>query len=121
MPLLIPNIVGVLSGAFCVSVYQKYAEESPLGLYSAAAAIVAFAAACAVLGNLPLLGLVACGLSVFLMGAPLVKLKTVIQEKSTASIPFTTSMAGWLNSLSWLTYGLLIVDNPMVKFRLSFT
>ena len=43
------------------------------------------------------------------MGAPLATLSTVIKDKSTASIPFGTSLACWLNALSWSAYGFLVI------------
>jgi solute carrier family 50 protein (sugar transporter) len=91
---IVPNAAGILSGAFCVSSYHKYAAKSSKEMYFIAAGIVALATGCAMLGNSQLLGSIGCALSVLLMASPLATLKTVITEKSTASLPFGISFCG---------------------------
>jgi len=110
----VPNVIGVLSGLSCVAAYQKWAPVVPLKLYSAAAFVVLIATALASVGNFHLIGLIGCALAVIVMGAPLATLKTVVQSKSTASMPFTTSLMGFLNSMSWSAYGLLVADDVMI-------
>ena len=61
-----------------------------------------------------MVGLLGCCLAVIVMGSPLATLKTVLTDKSTASLPFWTSISGWINSLSWLAYGIIIANDPMV-------
>lgn len=97
---LIPNAAGVLSGAFCVSAYQRHEITSSTQVYTIAGLIIAFAIGCALLGNYKLLGSVGCALAVGLMASPLATLATVIKDKSTASLPFATSFTGSLKILS---------------------
>ena len=49
-----------------------------------------------------------CVLSVVLSGSPLAVLRTVVSSRSTAAMPFTTSLITFLSNLSWLCYGALI-------------
>ena len=42
-------------------------------------------------------------------------MSTVIRDRSTASLPFTTSFATWCNALSWSAYGLLVAHDIMVN------
>ena len=111
---LVPNAIGVLSGLGCVLSYQKYSPSTPHKLYAGAAFIVFVATLLASVGNFSLIGLIGCALAVVVMGAPLVTLKTVIQSKNTSAMPFTTSLMGFLNSLSWSAYGLLVADDAMI-------
>ena len=109
-----PNAIGVASGAYCASTYHKFSPEMPIKAYMASGSGIALASTCAYLDQQSALGLIGCSVSVVLMGAPLATLSTVIKDKSTASIPFGTSLACWLNALSWSAYGFLVADNIMV-------
>ena len=115
LTVLVPNAVGVLTGAGCVMGYHKYATKKPLSMYAVAAAIIAFSSILASQGNYQLLGSLGCVLAVILTGSPLVTLRTVIKEKSTAALPLMTSASGWLNSCSWSLYGMLVANDPMVS------
>ena len=111
---LVPNAIGVLSGLGCVAAYQKHAPSAPVKLYGGAALVVLVATLLALVGNFQLIGLIGCALAVIVMGAPLATLKTVVQTKSTAAMPFSTSLMGFLNSLSWSAYGILVADDVMI-------
>ena len=115
MTVLVPNALGILTGAGCILGYHKYAVQKPSSMYAVAAALIAFASVLAFQGNHKLLGSLGCILAVILTGSPLVTLQTVIKEKSTAALPLFTSTAGWLNSCSWSLYGLLVAHDPMVS------
>jgi hypothetical protein len=41
-------------------------------------------------------------------------IQVIIEEKSTASMPFATSMATFLNALCWSLYGVIEVNDPIV-------
>lgn len=64
--------------------------------------------------NSHMLGLLGCFMAVILSGSPLATLKTVITSRSTASIPFSMSISTWLNALSWLLYGIIVANDPMI-------
>lgn len=112
----IPNAIGILSGTFCFGAYKRYSEASDIQITIGAFLITAFAVSLYFSRNADLLGLIGCGIAVILMGSPLATLSTVIKDKSTASMPFLTSLATWCNGLSWMSYGLLIANDPMVNF-----
>lgn len=111
---LVPNAIGIATGLGCTLAYQKFAPNFPTNLYAAASLIVLFATVLALAGNFNLIGIVGCGLAVLVMGSPLATLKSVIQTKSTASLPFTTSFMGFCNSLSWSAYGLLVANDILI-------
>jgi len=111
---LVPNAIGVLSGLGCVAAYAKHAPTAPTKLYGGAGLVVLVATMLAAVGNFQLIGLIGCALAVIVMGAPLATLATVVKSKSTAAMPFGTSFMGFLNSLSWSAYGLLVADDVMI-------
>lgn len=115
MTVLVPNALGVLTGAGCVIGYHRFAKQKPVSMYAASAALIAFSSMLAFQGNYQLLGSLGCVVAVILTGSPLVTLRTVIKDKSTAALPLFTSTAGWLNSCSWSLYGFLVANDPMVR------
>jgi solute carrier family 50 (sugar transporter) len=115
MTVLVPNALGVLTGAGCVIGYHRFAKQKPISMYAVSAALIAFSSMLAFQGNYQLLGSLGCVVAVILTGSPLVTLRTVIKDKSTAALPLFTSTAGWLNSCSWSLYGFLVANDPMVR------
>jgi len=111
---LVPNAIGIVSGLGCVLAYQKHAPSFPTTLYAGASLIVLVSTLLASMGNYNLIGSIGCGLAVIVMGSPLATLKTVIQSRSTAALPFPTSFMGFCNSLSWSAYGLLVANDVMI-------
>lgn len=114
LTVLVPNAIGVATGAICAYSYQKYAKETPTRVYLVSAIITAISTYLALIGNWKVLGLIGCALAVSVSGSPLATFKTVLAEKSTAALPFATSCATWLNSASWLAYGTLIAHDIMI-------
>jgi len=110
----IPNGIGILAGAGCVAAYHRYAPKAPTAIYAVAAAVIALCTFLFTKGNYQLLGYIGCILAVVLSGSPLATLKTVVKDKSTASLPFLPSLTTWLNALSWASYGLLVAHDPMI-------
>lgn len=115
MTVLVPNALGILTGAGCVIGYHRFAKQKPTSMYAVSAALIAFSSMLAFQGNYQLLGSLGCVVAVILTGSPLVTLQTVIKDKSTAALPLFTSTAGWLNSCSWSLYGFLVANDPMVR------
>lgn len=118
MTVLVPNAIGVFTGAGCIAGYHRFATTKPVSMYACAAALIAFSTMLAVQGNFKLLGSLGCVLAVILTGSPLATLKTVIKDRSTAALPVATSTAGWLNACSWSLYGILVAHDPMVSSEL---
>ena len=111
---LVPNAIGIVAGGFGTFIYNKYSADKPLKIYAASVILSAIASFLAFTGNWYALGLLGCLLAVAVSGSPLATLKTVIRDKSTASLPFPTSLATWCNAFSWSLYGLMIAHDPMI-------
>ncbi|KAJ1416218.1 hypothetical protein B484DRAFT_334619, partial [Ochromonadaceae sp. CCMP2298] len=106
--ILVPNAVSLLTASFCVWAYYKHAIYKPTKLYCVAGVAIGCAVVMAALGSVSSVGLAGCLLSVAVSGSPLAVVNTVIIEKSTASLPFSTSLVTWVNTLSWVGYGCFI-------------
>lgn len=115
LTVLVPNICGIVSGLFCTACYVKYAHQAPWTLLSASGLICLVSIFFMQAGNDFILGSIGCILSVLVMGSPLATLRTVVQEKSTASMPLMVSLTAWCNSLSWTLYGLIVAHDVMVE------
>jgi solute carrier family 50 protein (sugar transporter) len=112
---LVPNIFGVVGGGFCVIAYlSNTIIVQKVYLYSMVA-ILLTSTFLFITGNAFTLGLLGCCLSILVMGSPLATLATVVRDKSTASMPFYTSLAGWLNAFSWSAYGIIVANDMMVR------
>ena len=110
----IPNSCGVLASLYCILAFHKHTIIKPNKLYIAALVTSSLALCLATAGKCPLIGVLGCFLSVLLSGSPLAVMKTVVQEKSTTALPFTTSFVIWLNSISWLLYGVLVAHDILI-------
>lgn len=110
--ILVPNFTAVVVGCICVSIFHKNAEEGiPVYLYLCSFLVVFPSVFLGVYGDIISLGLVGVFLSVILTGSPLSTVSTVLKERSTESMPFATSMAAFLNCLSWTLYGYYVADD----------
>merc|ERR1712093_195521 len=52
--------------------------------------------------------------AVILLSSPLVTVKTVIKDKNSISMPFSTSLAMWINAFAWMIFGLLLENDPFI-------
>lgn len=114
MTVLLPNGTGLLAGLWCSLVYHKYCDHVPRKLYYTGVVAVCFALYFGYIRNDSYIGYLGCFLAVLVMGSPLATLRTVVSDRSTASLPFWTSLSGWFNSLSWLAYGIIVADDPYI-------
>lgn len=111
---LLPNASGFLVGLFCMWAYQSNTRSTPWSLYAILAGSIAAVCGLANLGAVQAVGLIGCALSVGLSGSPLAVISTVLRDKSTESLPFSTSFLTWLNNLSWLCYGIFSAKDPVI-------
>ena len=95
---LFPNACGIVTGSICIGTYQKYSLSIPSEMYLISTALIGFAVWCYSINDFQTLGTLGCALAVLVMASPLATLTTVIKQKSTASLPFGTSLAGMLLS-----------------------
>lgn len=120
MTVFAPNFTGLLCGLYYTQQYHKFADDGqkPMALYGISAATIAGVAG--VVLTLPFdtaahyVGLTGCTVAVILMASPLAALKTIIKEKSTASMPFLTSVAVFFNAAAWSSYGYFVAHNPLI-------
>jgi solute carrier family 50 protein (sugar transporter) len=111
---LIPNGCGVFSSLYCILAFHKNAIIKPKKLYVGSIMIVLGALLLALFNKVRFIGILGCILSVLLSASPLAVLQTVIRDKSTKSLPFVTSFVIWLNSISWLLYGVLVAHDILI-------
>ena len=112
---LVPNVLGILCGLFCVFIYHKYSSGLHKGKeYMISAGIVIFALILYASNAANFIALLGCVFAVILMGSPLATLKIVIETQNTDSMPFGTSLMAFCNSLSWSMYGLLISGDVFI-------
>lgn len=118
LTVLLPNLTGAMFGLYYTSVYRRYAERSLLPYYAGSGAIVGGVGLAALTmqpaSAATVIGLTGCTLAVILMASPLATMRTVIASRNTSSMPFATSVAGFLNASSWAAYGLLVANDPMI-------
>jgi solute carrier family 50 protein (sugar transporter) len=118
MTVLAPNVSGLVMGVGYTYWYQKHHPTVLTKEYAISGGIIATAAAAALTFPAavaaPYVGYIGCGLAVVLMASPLAALGTVIKTKSTASMPFITSVATFANASTWTGFGYLVVHDPII-------
>jgi len=113
-PIYAPNLCGSLTGLICTFVFQAYYPFFNPVLYLQGAAVISAAALSAYLGYTGLVGFVGSCLSIGVMASPLSVVQTVIRDRSTAALPFSTSLVMFATGLCWSLYGLLVIDDISV-------
>eukprot|EP00644_Phytophthora_capsici_P003187 jgi/Phyca11/561629/estExt2_Genewise1.C_PHYCAscaffold_70520 len=124
-PLVATNIVGMILSLFYLVVYYRYeTHKCSLLLEILATAIVLvglvlypFVAASEGVKQETIediVGYVTVAISAVMFGSPLVLVKRVIQERNTELLPLTMIVAGAVNCLLWLAYGLLLENSFVV-------
>ena len=58
----------------------------------------------------PTIGIVGAFVCIVMLASPLATVRDVLATKSTASMPFAMTVAGFLNACSWAAYGLVVVS-----------
>eukprot|EP01038_Epipyxis_sp_PR26KG_P007884 gene7884-10700_t len=112
--IMLPNVSGFMVSIICIVVYRRYSEEFSWLFYGVSFIIILISSVLTAHGEANLLGSLGCVLSIIVSGSPLAVVKTVINEKSTISMPFFTSFIMWLNNFSWLSYGIMIANDPLI-------
>ncbi|KAG7389189.1 hypothetical protein PHYPSEUDO_010992 [Phytophthora pseudosyringae] len=120
-PLVATNIVGLTFSLFYLVVYCRYeVNKGSLLLEILATALVLvglvlypFVAASEGVQEetaQDIVGFATVAISAVMFGSPLVLVKRVIQERNTELLPLTMIVAGAVNCVLWLAYGLLLGD-----------
>lgn len=102
-------------GAVYTVIFSRY-THLPMTKYFAGSGAI-----CAVMLSSPfwagtenainILGSFGVGTAILLMASPLAAVKTVMAQKSTASMPFQVSLAMTLNGFCWGTYGWFVAGD----------
>eukprot|EP00735_Rhodelphis_limneticus_P001743 TRINITY_DN1241_c0_g1::TRINITY_DN1241_c0_g1_i1::g.26799::m.26799 TRINITY_DN1241_c0_g1::TRINITY_DN1241_c0_g1_i1::g.26799 ORF type:complete len:321 (+),score=52.18,sp/Q8LBF7/SWET7_ARATH/32.54/2e-21,MtN3_slv/PF03083.11/3.9e-15,MtN3_slv/PF03083.11/9.2e+03,MtN3_slv/PF03083.11/1.3e-18 TRINITY_DN1241_c0_g1_i1:48-965(+) len=118
-----PNVSGMLLGFLYLRLYHSYATPAQrtdlannwylpaIGILGTVLMLTVFAPTALAVHYI---GLIGCVLAVLLLSSPLAVLRTVLKNRNTAAMPFATSLGGFLNSLSWTLYGLLVANDIMI-------
>jgi solute carrier family 50 protein (sugar transporter) len=109
-----PNLLGFFVATFCMSMYHEFALKKPWDVYLLVSLISLLCLGLAQCNQVHLIGLIGCILSIILSGSPLAVVRTVIQDRSTAALPFATSFVTWLNNLSWVLFGYFVAHDPLI-------
>jgi len=116
----IANFAGVILGLAYTAIYSRYTHQSMMPYYLGSSSLLAVMLSSpywlSIENSIQLLGSFGCVSAVVLMASPLTVVKTVIQNRSTQSMPFVVSLAMTLNGMSWFTYGWLVANDPYVWF-----
>ena len=114
--ILIPNTTGLFVGLYCTMVFHTHIDgkDEPHHLYLISFLVIMVSFFLAGQGDVENLGCIGVVMSVLLMGSPLSTVYKVLQEKSTASMPFGTSLFNFCNALSWTLFGYLIDHDALL-------
>merc|ERR1719271_1940235 len=116
IPVQIDSGGGVLAGLCCCRLYAQVSTQDLSGWMILIVTAMAGITYALVELEEPewWLGRAAGVTDVGLCAAPLVVLPTVLAEHSSASIPLMTAVVTALTSASWVTYGYLVANDPIV-------
>lgn len=114
LSILIANGSGVLAGLISTFLFQIYCSHTPFLEYCASLSVISLGSMYFAMHEVQMVGYIGCVLSIVLLSSPLATLHTVIQTKSTNSLPLSTSLASAASALSWSLYGLLVANDPMI-------
>ena len=118
--IMLPNMTGMLAGAYYTSKFIKYDSGAfNLAPYKAgtAAAILGVTAVVAtqdVATAQQILGYGGCAIVVAMFSGPLQVIKEVLDTKSTKNLPFPMAIATVANCTLWASYGGLVIHDPFI-------
>lgn len=113
-PIWFPNGCGLFVALFCNWVYTSYGTKIAWQLYGICLAVILYTIHLTIYEDTATVGLIGCALSVALSASPLATVRSVIEERSTASMPFETSLLMFLSAISWVLYGTIVVYDPVI-------
>ena len=111
---LYANGLGVVVGLISTVVFQMFTKKTPLVEYALALGAVGSATHFFLQSSSQQVGLLGNLLAVVMLASPLATFKTVVDSKSTESLPFITSLNSLGSALSWTLYGALVAHDPLV-------
>lgn len=114
LTVFLPNGTGIFAATFCIWAFHTNAEVKPWSIYGIIASSLIAGVLLTSAGQVEVIGLIGCVLSVLLSGSPLAVIKTVIKDRSTAALPFGTSFITWINNFSWSCYGYFVAKDHLI-------
>lgn len=114
----VANLAGIVLGLSYTAIYSRYASQSMMPYYVGSSSLLGIMLTSpywlSIENSIQLLGSFGCISAVVLMASPLTVVKTVIEQKSTQSMPFVVSLAMTLNGISWFTYGWFVANDTYI-------
>ena len=115
----VTNIIGSVVGVICLVICHRYTATSLR--YSSRKSSYLFLMSSITLSSIlfnlqciQYLGLLGSILLVSMSASPILSIHTALEDKNVSSLPFTTNLLLWINSLVWMTYGAVSVQDPLI-------
>ena len=116
----LPNVTAVALGMYYTYTFHKYKpEDAPFAPYVIAAPSVASLAIGTALVLEPeaaahTVGLIGCGVLPAMFAGPLAAAQRVVATKNAAAIPLAFTLFSTVNTITWIGYGLLVIDDVYI-------
>ena len=116
----LPNITAVSLGMYYTYTFHKHKpEDAPFAPYVIAASSVAALAVGTALAleqeaAAHTVGLIGCGVLPAMFAGPLAAARKVISTKNAAAIPLAFTLFSTVNTITWIGYGLLVIDDVYI-------
>ena len=116
----LPNITAVSLGMYYTYTFHKYKPaDAPFAPYVIAASSVAALAVGTALALEPeaaahTVGLIGCGVLPAMFAGPLAAARKVVATKNAAAIPLAFTLFSTVNTITWIGYGLLVIDDVYI-------
>jgi solute carrier family 50 protein (sugar transporter) len=112
----VANSLGLLLGFLGTIIYYEYSMFPPPTIYFVSLFLILFITLCFyALRWMDLLGFFCMCFAIALYASPLTTLYTVLQDRSTESIPFAFSLIAWVSAIVWLLYGVYAVGDIWIS------
>uniref|UniRef100_A0AAV1UYA4 Sugar transporter SWEET1 n=1 Tax=Peronospora matthiolae TaxID=2874970 RepID=A0AAV1UYA4_9STRA len=123
LPLVVTAVVGILTCGGFIAVFYCYTDDKR-SVYKTCAVAMVFIVLLCLYGAMGVegvtgqskssmataMGAISIGTSIGLYGSPLATIRRILRTKSTASMPFTFCVVSFCNSVSWVTYAIILGD-----------
>ena len=116
----LPNVTAVALGMYYTHTFHKYkTEDAPFAPYVIAASSVASLAIGTALVLEPeaaasAVGVIGCCVLPAMFAGPLAAAKKVVATKNAAAIPLAFTLFSTVNTITWIGYGLLVIDDVYI-------
>eukprot|EP00041_Stephanoeca_diplocostata_P015996 m.311227 g.311227 ORF g.311227 m.311227 type:complete len:338 (+) comp20218_c1_seq1:433-1446(+) len=123
----LPNVPALAMGVFYTGMFCKYAPADAnwlpgtkgmhvAGIAASCAGVTGIAYALPIENAIFALGSYGTAVVIVMFAGPLSAMKTVIEEKSTQSLPFAMTVATFVNCSLWTVYGTMVISDFFIWF-----